>query len=204
MNCAAHKPAFRPSLLFSSPGVRVSEAIFLSLWALPGYMNFFCKFVGRIMWNSQRGRNVRARGSRGPQGSSVFRTHIGWHDVTRPVQVQARPNPSMKREAGCEVPHLFTELLATVGCWEERGQCSMRVQPLESQPHSCWRPYVQEYLNSTSWPWWGRKKDTKLGGKGRCGSRRSWGKEGDMIKTHYMNISKTWSVTWSYSMLGHV
>lgn len=136
-------------------------------------MNFFCKFVGRIKWNTQRGRNVRARGSRWPQGSSVFQTHIGWHDITRPVQVQARPNPSMKREAGREVPHLFTELLATVGCWEERGQCSLRVYPLENQPHPYGKPHVQEYLNSTSWPWWGRKKTQSWVGREGGGSKHN-------------------------------
>lgn len=64
---------------------------------------------------------------------------------TRPVQAQARPNPSMEREAGYEIPSQDEELLGIVSCWEQSQFFSKSVLLV--------KPHTQEYLHSTNWPW---------------------------------------------------
>lgn len=50
----------------------------------------------------------------------------------RLAKAQIRQNSSMKRGVGHNVPSLVKKLLATVSCWERKGQLSLKFWAIKS------------------------------------------------------------------------
>ena len=78
------------------------------------------------------------------QGSWTYEFTVVVAACTRPVQTQARPNPSMHRGVRNEVPGLAKELLAVTSYWQRENQFSLRVEPWVAQPYFKGSLHIQE------------------------------------------------------------
>jgi hypothetical protein len=61
------------------------------------------------------------------QGSCTYELTVVMIAYARPLQAQARQNPSMEVEGGYQVPPLSEELLVTDRCWERKKEFALKV-----------------------------------------------------------------------------